>query len=87
MGNRETRRTEIRRQYRIWRAAAGKSGLTQTEVEQLARKLYPEFPAGLFWRIENGYDYPSPSERKAIAKVLGVTEAELPSDQPVARAS
>ena len=87
MGNREGRRAEIRRQYRIWRAAAGKSGLTQGDVEQLARKLFPEFRAGAFWKIENGRDYPTPSERKAIAKVLGVNEADLPSEQVMARAS
>lgn len=87
MGSRDARRTEIRRQYRIWRAAAGKSGLTQGEVEQLARKLYPEFRAGAFWKIENGWDYPTPTERKALSKVLGVTEADLPSEQAVAKAS
>lgn len=87
MGIKEARRAEIRRQYRIWRAAAGKSGLTQGQVEDAARAIYPEFRAGAFWKIENGLDYPTPSERKAIAQVLGVSEDELPAERAVARAS
>ena len=81
----ETRRAEIRKQYRIWRAAVGKNGLTQEGVEQAARRVYPEFGAGRFWKIENGLDYPTPSERKALARVLQVNEADLPSAEHMAR--
>ena len=87
MGIKDTRRAEIRRQYRIWRAAAGKNGLTQGQVEEAARVIYPEFRAGAFWKIENGLDYPTPSERKALAQVLGVDADELPDERAVARAS
>lgn len=84
----ESRRAEIRKQYRLWRAAVGKNGLTQEQTEQRARVLYPEFGVRRFWKIENGLDYPTPSERKALAKVLKVNEADLPSaDVPVAKAS
>lgn len=82
---RELQRGTIRRQYRLWRAAVD---LTQEQVEAQARKLYPEFGAGRFWKIENGRDYPTPSERKALAKVLKVRELDLPAAQsPEAKAS
>lgn len=87
MGTKDGRRVEIRRQYRIWRTAAGKHGLTQEQVEQAAREIYPEFRAGAFWKIENGIDFPTPSERKAISQVLGVDADELPDERAVARAS
>jgi hypothetical protein len=84
----EARRAEIRRFYKLARTAVGKSGLTQGEVEQAARKHYPEFGAGRFWKIENGLDYPTPSERKALARVLRVNEAALPAaEQMEAKAS
>lgn len=54
-------------------------GLTQQQVEQAARKIYPEFPAARFTRIEKGFYFPTPSERKALAKVLKVAESELPA--------
>lgn len=77
----EARRAEIRRFYRVARAAVGKRGLTQGAVELAARAFYPEFGAGRFWRIENAETFPTPSERKALAKVLKVNEADLPSEQ------
>ena len=83
----EARRTEIRKQYRLWRAAVGTSGLTQAAVEEAARVIYPEFGAGRFWKIENGLDFPTPTERKALAQVLEVDEDELPAARAVAKAS
>lgn len=80
----ERRRGEIRRQYRVWRAA---QGLTQERVESQARKLYPEFGVRRFWKIENAETFPTPSERKALARVLKVNEADLPSEQMEAKAS
>lgn len=70
-------REAIRRQYRVWRAMVG---LTQEQVEQAARKIYPEFSTDRFWRIENGVHYPTPTERKALARVLKVAESELPAE-------
>lgn len=75
----EARRAAIRRTYRMLRMAADK---TQIQVETLAR-----LDAGKFWKIENGFAFPTDEERARIAKVLKTSEAELPSDQPVARAS
>lgn len=74
----EGRRLSIRRQYRLWRAAVD---LTQDQVEERARAIYPEFRAGAFWKIENGIDFPSPSERKALARVLKQNESDLPGHQ------
>lgn len=74
----QARREEIKRQYRSWRALRG---LTQDAVTAEARRIYPEFGTGRFWRIENGEDFPSPSERKALAAVLHVNEADLPTEQ------
>lgn len=76
---------DIRRQYKRWRLDAG--DLTQAQVEERARESFPEFRTGAFWKIENGLDFPTPSERKALAKVLRVNEADLPSDHAVKRAS
>lgn len=83
----ESRRAEIRRFYRVARAAVGKRGLTQGAVEQAARAVYPEFGSGRFWRIENADTFPTPSERKALAKVLKVNEADLPSEQVMAKSA
>lgn len=73
----EGRKRAIRRQYRQWRAAVD---LTQGQVEERARRIYPEFRAGSYWRIENGLGFPSPSERKALARVLKCDESHLPAD-------
>lgn len=72
----ERKRDRIRRQYKAWRALAG---LTQDQVEEQARRRYPEFPKGKFWAIEKGLAYPSPTERSALSKVLRVPEPELPA--------
>jgi transcriptional regulator with XRE-family HTH domain len=78
----EARRREIRRQYRMWRAAVD---LTQEQVEQAARAIYPEFPRGAYWRIETAQDFPSPSERKALAQVLKQKERALPYPESMER--
>ena len=75
----ETRRAAIRRTYRMLRLAADK---TQLQVETWAR-----LDSGRYWKIENGVVFPSLYERKAIARVLKVNEAELPSEQVMERAS
>jgi transcriptional regulator with XRE-family HTH domain len=43
---------------------------------QLETALGAKIPEGRYWRIENGYIEPSSDERAAIAKSLGVSEAE-----------
>ena len=75
----EARRAAIRRQYRLWRAAVEK---TQLDVEALAR-----LEAGRYWKIENGVVFPRPEERKAIARVLRINEADLPAEHVEAKAS
>lgn len=30
-----------------------------------------------YWRIENGYEVPTPDERAALAKLFGVDEADV----------
>lgn len=75
----EARRQVIRRQYRLWRAAVEK---TQLQVETLAR-----LDAGRYWKIENGVVFPTADERKAIARVLRINEADLPSLEMEAKAS
>lgn len=75
----EARRQVIRRQYRLWRAAVEK---TQLQVETLAR-----LDAGRYWKIENGVVFPTADERKAIARVLRISEEDLPSLEIEAKAS
>lgn len=62
-------RTLVQRRFRMLRTSVGKS---QLEVEHLA-----ELPRGKYWRIENGYDVPTPDERKRLARVLEVSEAKV----------
>lgn len=69
----EARRAAIRRRYRQLRAATDK---TQLEVEALAR-----LDAGRYWKIENGIVFPTTEERMRLARVLRVTEAELPAPE------
>lgn len=75
----ETRRAAIRRTYRMLRLAVEK---TQIQVESLAR-----LDAGKFWKIENGFVFPSTEERARIARVLKVSESELPHELAEAKAS
>ena len=75
----ETRRAAIRRFYKQARFAVDK---IQLEVEALAR-----LNSGQFWKIENGFTFPNDKERERLAKVLKVNEADLPAEQPVAKAS
>lgn len=75
----ETRRAVIRQWYRMRRLAVEK---TQIEVESLAK-----LNAGQFWKIENGFIFPTDDERSKLAKVLRVNDAELPSEQPIARSA
>lgn len=63
-------RTDVRRTYRMLRVKADKP---QWLIESEA-----ELSAGRYWRIENGLSEPTPDERKAIAKALGVKPSELP---------
>lgn len=83
----EPRRNDIKKRYRQLRAAVGEQGLSQQAVEQAARAIYPEFGKGRFWRIENGLDYPTPSERSALGQVLNVAADELPSSIALQAAS
>ena len=84
MGISKGERQGIRRYYRTLRAGLDK---TQAEVGALARRHYPEFGIRRYESIENGLDFPSPSERKALAKVFKVNEADLPSEQVMAKSA
>lgn len=65
-----SKRDDIRRTYRMLRVRADKpQWLIETEAD---------LSAGRYWRIENGLSEPTESERKAIAKALGVKASELP---------
>lgn len=75
----EARRAAIRRSYRMLRLAVDK---TQIEVETSAR-----LDAGRYWKIENALVFPTPEERKALARVLKVNEADLPTEHLEAKAS
>jgi len=75
MGMAETRRVAIRKQYRLLRANVEK---TQLQVETQAR-----LDAGRYWKIENGFVFPSENERKALARVLRCSDADLPSELDV----
>lgn len=77
-------RQAIRRYYRPLRAALD---LTQADVGALARRHYPEFGIRRYEAIENGLDFPTPSERKALAKALRVNEADLPTAEHLEKAS
>lgn len=67
----EAKRDAARRRYKTLRAAVGKN---QKQVEAAAIKL-----AGRYWKIENGWTDPTPEERRALARVFKVSEAELPA--------
>lgn len=71
----ESRRRAIRRQYRNWRNDIEKS---QLEVQALAR-----LDAGRYWKIENGIIFPTEKERAALARVLKVSESDLPTEELV----
>lgn len=75
----ETRRAEIRIFYRTRRLVVNK---TQVEVEWLAR-----MEVGRYWKIENGYRFPSEEERRTLARILKVNDADVPSEQAEAKAS
>lgn len=68
----ETKRTTIRRRYKALRAS---TELTQLEIQALAR-----LTKGRYWRIENGYDFPTDAERRALARALKVEPSELPGN-------
>lgn len=68
----EARRAAIRRHYRSLRNAIDK---TQRQIEMLAH-LRP----GRYWNIENGYMWPTAAERVALARVLKVSDSDLPSE-------
>lgn len=71
MGVSESRREAIRRHYRMLRTATGK---TQLQVEAQAR-----LAAGQYWRIENGFDFPTDEERARLARVLKTSESNIPT--------
>ncbi len=77
----DAQRAAIRRHYRLLRAAAEK---TQLQVQASAR---PRLDEGRYWKIENGFVFPTDVERGAIARVLKVNPADLPGEQLVAKAS
>jgi len=68
------RRMPVRVQLRTLRLAIGNP--SQIEVEQLA-----QLPRGKYWRIENGYDEPTPEERTRLAFVFRVKLAGFDSDK------
>lgn len=78
------RREQVRRRFK---AARGGAGLSQMEVASRSG-----ISNGRYWRIENGYDEPTETERGKLARVLHVDESvlwpELASPQaPEAQAS
>lgn len=68
-----------RRALRSLRATVGLSQLAVSELLGIPEKRY--------WRIENGYEDPSESERRKLAKALKVNDADLPFETVEARAS
>lgn len=51
---------------------AGKGGMSQLDASlAVGIKHYR------YWRIENGYEAPTPEERKALARLFGVEETEV----------
>lgn len=65
------RREAIKSTYRMLRVKARK---TQREVEADAR-----LSNSRFWRIENGFDFPTPDERARIAEALNVKPSRIPA--------
>ena len=74
----EAKRAAIKRCYRLLRTAAGK---TQDDVTALAR-----LDSGRFWKFENGRAFPTPEERRAIARVLRTDESNIPAEHQTAEA-
>jgi len=54
---------------RVFRAEYG--------ITQIALAVKVGLSQTRYWRIENGYDQPTPEERAKLAKVLQTTEDEL----------
>lgn len=75
----EARRAAIRRHYRMLRTGVDK---TQLEVEALAR-----LDVGRYWKIENGFVFPTDEERKRLARVLKSSETDFPAVELEAQAS
>jgi transcriptional regulator with XRE-family HTH domain len=65
------RREAIKNTYKLLRVKADK---TQREVEADAR-----LSNSRFWRIENGFDFPTPEERERIAAALNVKPTRIPA--------
>lgn len=68
-----SKRAELRRRLRTLRV-----GLDLSQIDTAQRANLSE---SRYWRIENGYDEPTPDERDAIAKALKTSSAELFADQ------
>ncbi len=68
----DAQRAAIRRHYRLLRAAAEK---TQLQVQASAR---PRLDEGRYWKIENGFVFPTDVERGAIARAKEGRGARLP---------
>jgi transcriptional regulator with XRE-family HTH domain len=56
-------------------------------VTQMDLALAAGLSRDRYWRIENGYDYPTDRERARLAKALRVTPADLGIPELTARAS
>lgn len=69
----------MRRGLRALRATVGLSQLAVSEQLGIPEKRY--------WRIENGYEQPSPSERARLAKALRVDESALGFEVATERAA
>ena len=54
----------------------------ECEISQLDLALKVGLSRDRYWRIENGYDDPSESELRKLAKALRVEEAALGFDLP-----
>lgn len=68
-----SQRAELRRRLRTARV-----GLELSQIETAQRAKLSE---SRYWRIENGYDTPTPEERETIAKVLRMPAADLFPEQ------
>lgn len=59
-----SKRAEVRRTYRQWRAAADLTQMNTAVLAGIARERY--------WKIENGYEQPTADEQVAIARAFGL---------------
>ena len=73
---------KVRKQANRLRVARAERGVTQIDLA-----LKAGLSLSRYWRIENGYEQPTDTERAKLAKALRVDEAALGFPMPAIKAA